>query len=73
MPFSIIRNDITKVHVDAIVNATNTQLQCGSGVCGAIFNVAGAAELQKECDKVGGCEIGKAVITKGYNLPRITQ
>lgn len=69
MPFEIIRNDITKVHVDAIVNAANTQLQCGSGVCGAIFNAAGTVELQKECDKIGGCDVGKAVITKGYNLP----
>ncbi len=62
MPFSIIRNDITKVHVDAVVNVANTHLQCGRGVCGTIFNAAGASELQKECDKIGGCAVGKAVI-----------
>lgn len=69
MPFEIIRNDITKVDTDAIVNAANTRLKCGSGVCGAIFHGAGADELQKECDFIGGCDVGKAVITKGYNLP----
>lgn len=69
MPFEIIRNDITKVHVDAIVNAANTHLQGGSGVCGAIFNAAGAKELQKACDIIGDCDVGKAVITKGYMLP----
>lgn len=69
MPFIIIRNDITKVHADGIVNAANTQLQCGGGVCGAIFKAAGAQELQKACDEIGGCEVGKAVITKGFNLP----
>lgn len=69
MPFKIIRNDITKVQADAIVNTTNTRLRCGSGVCGAIFNCAGKIKLQKECDKIGGCDVGKAVITKGYNLP----
>lgn len=69
MPFTIIRNDITKVHADGIVNAANTRLQCGGGVCGAIFKAAGAQELQKACDEIGGCEVGKAVITKGFNLP----
>jgi len=69
MPLEIVRNDITKMTVDAIVNAANTSLQMGGGVCGAIFDAAGALELQTECDKIGGCAVGQAVITKGYNLP----
>ena len=69
MPFEIIRNDITKVTVDAIVNSANTRLQMGGGVCGAIFAAAGAKALQAECDAIGGCAIGEAVLTKGYNLP----
>lgn len=69
MPFEIIRNDITKVKVDAIVNAANSLLKMGGGVCGAIFKAAGKEELQAECNKIGGCKTGEAVITKGYNLP----
>jgi O-acetyl-ADP-ribose deacetylase (regulator of RNase III) len=69
MTFEIVRNDITKMKVDAIVNAANTALQMGGGVCGAIFAAAGAKELQEECDAIGGCETGQAVITKGYRLP----
>ena len=69
MPFKIIRNDITKVKTDAIVNAANPTLEMGGGVCGAIFIAAGIGRLQKECCSIGGCETGKAVITKGYNLP----
>lgn len=69
MPLQIIRNDITKMEVDAIVNAANSALRMGGGVCGAIFKAAGAQDLQAECDLIGGCETGKAVITKGYKLP----
>ena len=69
MPFEIIKGDITKSKTDAIVNAANTALKHGGGVCGAIFAAAGAGELQRECDKIGGCKTGEAVITKGYNLP----
>lgn len=69
MPFEIIRDDITKVKADAIVNAANTGLKMGGGVCGAIFHAAGARELQAECDRIGGCATGQAVITKGYKLP----
>jgi O-acetyl-ADP-ribose deacetylase (regulator of RNase III) len=69
MPFEIVRNDITKMKVDAIVNAANTALQMGGGVCGAIFSAAGAEDLQRECDSIGSCKTGQAVITKGYRLP----
>ncbi|MDL2226916.1 macro domain-containing protein [Deltaproteobacteria bacterium OttesenSCG-928-M10] len=68
MPLDIIRNDITKVNADAIVNTTNRTLKMGGGVCGAIFAAAGAELLQKECDAIGGCEVGQAVITKAYGL-----
>ena len=69
MPFNIVRNDITKMNVDAIVNAANSHLQAGGGVCGAIFHAAGEKELQRECDSLGYCPVGEAIITKGYNLP----
>ncbi len=69
MPFQIVRNDITTMKVDAIVNAANSALKMGGGVCGAIFNAAGSRQLQAECDRIGGCPTGQAVITSGYNLP----
>jgi O-acetyl-ADP-ribose deacetylase (regulator of RNase III) len=69
MPFEIIKGDITKQKTDAIVNAANTALRHGGGVCGAVFAAAGANLLQRECDEIGGCKTGEAVITKGYNLP----
>ena len=68
MPFNIIRDDITRLETDAIVNAANSKLLAGSGVCGAIFSAAGVDELQNECDSIGYCGVGEAVITKGYNL-----
>ncbi|GAB6153619.1 hypothetical protein JCM17380_23690 [Desulfosporosinus burensis] len=68
MPLEIIRNDITKLSVDAIVNAANSALKIGGGVCGAIFAAAGAEKLQAECDSIGTCQVGEAVITSGYSL-----
>lgn len=68
MPLEIVRSDITKMKVDAIVNAANTALKMGGGVCGAIFRTAGASELQKACDKIGGCKVGEAIITDGFKL-----
>jgi O-acetyl-ADP-ribose deacetylase (regulator of RNase III)/transcriptional regulator with XRE-family HTH domain len=69
MPFNIVRQDITKLKVDAIVNAANTDLAMGGGVCGAIFKAAGATELQAACDKLSPIKTGEAVITPGFGLP----
>lgn len=68
MPFNIIRADITTLNTDAIVNAANSRLAQGGGVCGAIFSAAGAVELQKACDAIGYCPTGGAVITPGFDL-----
>lgn len=68
MPFKIIRQDITKMQVDAIVNAANTALKMGGGVCGAIFKSAGANQLQAACDELAPIKTGEAVITPGFNL-----
>lgn len=60
--------DITRMHVDAIVNAANSALAQGGGVCGAIFHAAGSAKLNKVCASIGHCDTEDAVITPGFDL-----
>lgn len=68
MPLEIVRNDITKMEADAIVNAANSSLKMGGGVCGAIFRAAGADQLQLSCDRIGHCAVGEAVYTDAFAL-----
>lgn len=69
MPLTIVHRDITKMKVDAIVNAANTDLAMGGGVCRVIFKAAGASELQAACDCLAPIQTGGAVITPGFGLP----
>lgn len=70
MAFSIVHGDIVTMKTDAIVNAANSQLLAGSGVCGAIFRAVGtrADELQKECLAKAPCPTGQSVLTESYGL-----
>jgi O-acetyl-ADP-ribose deacetylase len=63
-----VRADITTLDVDAVVNAANSRLRPGAGVCGAIFGRAGA-RLVEACEAIGGCATGDAVATPGFGLP----
>jgi len=68
MPLTIIRNDITEMETEAIVNAANTQLVEGGGVCGAVFDKAGRQKMTEACAKLAPCAVGGAVITPGFKL-----
>lgn len=68
MPLVLIRDDISRVDADAVVNAANEHLSVGGGVCGAIFDAAGRRELESACRRLGGCPTGSAVVTPGFGL-----
>ena len=68
MKLEIVKGSVVYAKCDAIVNAANSGLQGGAGVCGAIFSSAGWDELQEECNAIGGCRTGHAVMTNGYKL-----
>ena len=64
----VVQGDITKVPADAIVNAANSALAEGTGVCGAIFRAAGQRELAEACKAIGGCPTGQAVVTPAFSI-----
>ena len=69
MPFLMIRNDITRVAADAIVNPANQNLLQGSGTSHAIYQAAGEQELTAACGAIGHCDLGRAVCTPAFGLP----
>lgn len=69
MPFFLVQGDIVHMETDAIVNAANSALAPGGGVCGAIFRAAGYGPLERACRSIGGCATGEAVVTEGFRLP----
>lgn len=68
MPFNMVRNDIARVHADAVVNAANTHLAEGGGVCGALFAAAGRDQMHAACEAIGFCPTGEAVVTPAFGL-----
>ncbi|MGN0075758.1 MAG: macro domain-containing protein, partial [Parafannyhessea sp.] len=69
MPLTFVRQDITRMRVDAIVNAANERLSMGGGVCGAIFRAAGERRMREACLAIGHVGCGNAVATPGFDLP----
>jgi len=69
MPFTIVRQDITKIKVDAIVNSANTDLIASGGLSADIFKAAGKSEMQNACEKLAPIKTGESVITPGFALP----
>lgn len=69
MPLTLVQRDITKMKTDAIVNAANSRLLPGGGVCGAIFSAAGYEPLHAACQRIGQCPTGQSVMTDGFALP----
>ena len=69
MKIEAVRGDITREHVDAVVNAANQGLAGGGGVDGAIHRAAGAEDLHAACEELGGCATGDAKATPGFRLP----
>jgi O-acetyl-ADP-ribose deacetylase (regulator of RNase III) len=66
MPFFLIKGDITTLSTDAIVNAANTELKMGGGVCGSIFKAAGREQMEKACSALGPIKTGAAVYHPGF-------
>lgn len=69
MSFNVIHGDITTMPTDAIVNAANSRLAPGGGVCGAIFSASDYHKLDLACRKIGHCPVGQAVITPSFGMP----